>query len=80
MGWREEYRRKQVSPEEAAALVKSGDRVMIVSLADHPKIVPKALAARKEELENVEVLASVPSFDPGWCGGSHCYCSSGFPR
>jgi len=68
MDWKAEYKRKLVSPEEAAKLVKSGDRVMLISLADHPKILPVALSARKGELENVEVLASVPSFDPGWYG------------
>jgi 4-hydroxybutyrate CoA-transferase len=68
MDWQEEYKKKLVSPEEAAGLIRSGDRVMLISLADQPKILPKALAERKDELENVEVFGSVPSFDPGWYG------------
>lgn len=66
MDWKEEYKRKLASAEEAAKLVESKDRVLICPLIDHPKVVPQALAARKDELENVEVLGSVPSIDPGW--------------
>lgn len=66
--WQEEYKRKLTSAEEAVKLVKSGDRVVAVHIVDQPKILPKALAARKNELENVEVISSVASSDPGWFG------------
>lgn len=66
MAWKEEYKRKLVSVEEAVRVVKSGDRVVFSPNADHPKILGKALAARKNELENVEINLQTPSGNPGW--------------
>ncbi|WP_417876443.1 acetyl-CoA hydrolase/transferase family protein [Winogradskyella sediminis] len=46
---------KIVSAEEALKVVKSNDRVYIQAAAAAPQILVKALAARHEELRNVEV-------------------------
>lgn len=45
-----------VSPEEAVALVKSGDKVFIHSAAAAPKQLIEALSARGGELAGVEIL------------------------
>lgn len=62
--WKEEYRRKTVSAEEAAKVVKSGD------LVAHPFAGPVqvllALGKRKDELRDVCLELNAPSVDPGW--------------
>ncbi|HIE17757.1 MAG TPA: 4-hydroxybutyrate CoA transferase [Dehalococcoidia bacterium] len=63
--WREEYKRKLISAEDAAKLVKSGDRVAFTS-GREALAIGLALAARKEELKNVQILAPTPTYDFGW--------------
>lgn len=63
--WREEYKRKTISAEEAAGLVKSGDRVAFTAGREAHSI-GLALAARKEELKGVKVYVMTPGFDFGW--------------
>ncbi len=63
--WREEYKRRFISPEEAAGMVKSGDRV-VWPIGRETFAVGLALAARKEELRNVEVLMPMAGYDFGW--------------
>ncbi len=47
MNWKEEYKKKLVSAEEAVKVVRSGDKVVFSPHADHPKILGPALAARR---------------------------------
>ena len=62
--WQEDYKRKLVSAEDAAKVVKSGDRVALPFA--HPTQVPLALGKRTDELENVYLEINAPSVDPGW--------------
>ncbi|MEE8471462.1 MAG: acetyl-CoA hydrolase/transferase C-terminal domain-containing protein [Dehalococcoidia bacterium] len=62
--WQEDYKRKLVSAEEAAKVVKSGDLVALPFA--HPSQVPLALGKRKDELRNVRLEINAPSVDPGW--------------
>ncbi len=62
--WREDYKRKLASAEDAAKLVKSGDRVALPFA--HPAEVPLALGKRKDVLTNVCLEINAPSVDPGW--------------
>jgi len=55
MTWGEDYKRKLVSPEEAAKAVKSGDRVHFPVFAGFPKATANALVDRMNELEGVEI-------------------------
>ena len=63
--WQEEYERKFVSAEEAASMVKSGDRVAFTS-GREAFAVGLALAVRKEELKGVHILVPTPTYDFGW--------------
>ncbi|MDY7019122.1 MAG: acetyl-CoA hydrolase/transferase C-terminal domain-containing protein [Chloroflexota bacterium] len=70
MSWQEEYRRKQVSAEEAVKVVKSGDRVVFAPGVESLALA-LALSARKEELENVKLFLpgpgrELPWYEPGW--------------
>jgi 4-hydroxybutyrate CoA-transferase len=70
MDWQEDYKRKMVTPEEAISVIKSGDRVAFVQGME-PLALGLALAARKEELRDVTIVARTPGrdfgwYDPGW--------------
>lgn len=70
MDWKEEYKRKMVTAEEAVKVVKSGDRV-VIPLAQQPDVLAAALGARKDELKGVEILQGVtstayPWYQPGY--------------
>ena len=70
MRWVDLYRTKVVTPADAAKVVKSHDKVYISGNAATAYIVLDALAARKDELEEVEIihvllLGSDPLSAPG---------------
>mgnify|MGYP002512348383 CR=1 FL=1 len=50
MNYQEEYRKKLVTPEQAAAVVKSGDWVDYSCNVCFPTLLDAALAKRKDEL------------------------------
>ncbi len=56
MSWVDDYKKKLCSAEEAVSVVKSGDRVYISGNAATPYVLMKALAQRKDELSNVELV------------------------
>ncbi len=67
MDWREEYENKLLTAEEAAGVVKSGDRVAFsTNVGGGPRTLAEALAARRGELKNVEIEVCATSLDPGW--------------
>jgi 4-hydroxybutyrate CoA-transferase len=55
VAWIESYRRKVVSAEEAVASVRSGEHVWLHAGCNNPEELVKALVARADQLENVEV-------------------------
>ena len=63
--WKEEFRRKTVSAEEAVRVIKSGDRVSFTH-GREPPTVTRAMVARKNELKNVKVFMRTPSLDFPW--------------
>ncbi len=65
MDWRENYKRRLVSAEEAVRVVSSGDRVYL-PIYPHPALLIHALAARRKELKGVVVNCDAPMEDPGW--------------
>jgi len=63
--WREEYRRRFVSAEEALQVVKSGNRVSFTH-GPEPLALGLALAARRNELKDIRIYVSNPYTDFGW--------------
>jgi len=49
--WKEEFRRKNSSAEEAVRVIKSGDRVSFTHGREPPTVVTRAMVARKNELK-----------------------------
>jgi len=56
MSWIDDYKKKLVTAEEAVSVIKSGDRVYISGNAATPYVVMGALASRKDELDDVELV------------------------
>ena len=65
VGWREWFDSRQSSPEQALAVVKSGDRVAF-SYGREPLELGTALVARAGELQDVTIFSPVPGRDFGW--------------
>jgi 4-hydroxybutyrate CoA-transferase len=63
--WEQEYRRKQISAEEAAKFVKSGDYVSF-TLGREAYAIGLAIASRMGELHDVKVFQPFPGYDFGW--------------
>ncbi len=62
MNYKEDYKRKLVSLEDAARVVKSGDRIYFPVFAAYPKGTLNALFERMEELEGVSISSmAMPS-------------------
>jgi len=66
---REEYRRKLISAEEAAGLVKSGMWIDYGAICGFPSLIDEKLAERATELREVKIRAEhshtqIPKFDP----------------
>lgn len=57
--WRDVYKDKIVSAEQALKCVKSGDRVVLGHACGEPPTLVRALVARAPELENVEIVHMV---------------------
>ncbi len=64
MDWREDYKRRLTSADEALREVKAGDLVVIPIAG--PRLLPHALFRRCEELGTIDLRLSAPLSDPGW--------------
>ena len=56
MSWVDEYKKKLVSAKDAVADIKSGERIYISGNAATPYALMKALASRKDELKDIELV------------------------
>lgn len=63
--WREEFERKLITAEEAAQLVKPGDKICF-TLGREAYSIGLAIAARAGDLHDVKVFQPFPGYDFGW--------------
>jgi len=56
MSWVDDYKKKLVTAEDAVSVIKSSDRVYISGNAATPYVLMNALASRKDEIEDVELV------------------------
>ncbi|HUF54628.1 MAG TPA: acetyl-CoA hydrolase/transferase C-terminal domain-containing protein [Dehalococcoidia bacterium] len=64
MDWREDYKRKTCSADEAIAIVKRGDLVAIPIAG--PRILQRALYNHVQNIGEIELRLAAPLTDPGW--------------
>jgi 4-hydroxybutyrate CoA-transferase len=59
MSWKEAYKKKLVSVEDAAAVIKSNDRIWYSPVCSAPVDVINAICKRKDELKNVSMFSAL---------------------
>lgn len=59
MDWKEIYKQKLVSVEDAAKVIKSGDRVFPMAASTFPKDIILELTKRRDELQDVTLLSGL---------------------
>ncbi|MDD2586532.1 MAG: acetyl-CoA hydrolase/transferase C-terminal domain-containing protein [Syntrophomonadaceae bacterium] len=57
--WRDYYKSRTCTAEEAVKCIKSGDNVVVGHACGEPQILTQAMSARYQELENVKVIHRV---------------------
>jgi 4-hydroxybutyrate CoA-transferase len=77
--WQEEYKGKIIPAEDAAKMIKSGDRIAF-TVGREAHTVGLAIAARLGDLKDVKVYVPTPGYDfgwydPGWDESFHITCS-----
>lgn len=68
--WLQNYKSKLRTPEEAVKIIKSGDKIVMHGNCAFPMTLINALVARKDELENVQIIhaltvGDLPYLQPG---------------
>jgi len=71
MRWEEEYRKKMVPAEEALKVIKPGDRVVFSQGGSTPRALALALAARKDQLRDIELVIPTPTEEYEWLDPSY---------
>ncbi len=59
MSWKETYRKKICTPQEAVRAVRSGDRIFLTGNCSVPTKILDALVERAQELEGVEICQAL---------------------
>ncbi len=70
-GWREDYKNKLVTAEEAAAQVQSGDWIIVPPVNSAPIDILNALAARKDEIQKVKIASNLLIYPFAFLGGDY---------
>ena len=65
MDWKEHYKSKSVTVDEAVAMVSPGDNLAI-SVYPKPTVLMDALVSHHEQLDDLRIFDVAPSYDPGW--------------
>lgn len=65
--WREIYKSRLVSAEEAVKAIKPGNRVVLGHACGEPRALVQALLARGPELEEVEIVHLLKMGQPDFC-------------
>ncbi len=55
MSWKEDYKRKLCTPNEAVKNIRSGDSVVLAHCVGEPPVLVEAMVANKEQYSNVEI-------------------------
>ena len=67
MHWKDQYKSKLTTPEEAVTHIKSGDRVVVGHASGSPELLLKALVDNKEAYRDVEIVHMVAMGASEYC-------------
>ena len=73
MDWKEQYKSRLTTAEQAVKKIKSGDRVVIAHATGEPVHITDAMVANAENYENVEIIHMVSM-------GKSAYCAPGMEK
>jgi len=65
--WREAYKSRLVSAEEAVSHISKGDRVVVGHASGSPEVLLKALVEQRDRFENVEIVHMVAMGATEYC-------------
>ncbi len=67
MDWRETYKSRLTTSQEAVKRIKSGDRVVVGHASGSPEVLLKAMLENKDAYENVEIVHMVSMGPSEYC-------------
>jgi len=62
MDWQETYKKKLVTADKAAALIKSGDNIIMAGGPSQPMDIVNAICKRKDELKDVIITSGISMY------------------
>jgi 4-hydroxybutyrate CoA-transferase len=69
--WQEDYKKKCVTAAQAAGVIKSGDRIILLPVNSMPIDILNALAARKDELHKVKIASNLMTYPFAFVNGDY---------
>jgi len=69
--WRGDYEKKRVTAQEAASVIQSGDKIILLPVNSMPIDILNALAARKEELHKVKIASNLMTYPFAFVQGDY---------
>lgn len=71
MNWKDYYSKKCVTAQEAATVIQSGDKIILLPVNSMPIDILNALAARKDELEKVKIASNLMTYPFAFVNGDY---------
>lgn len=71
MNWKDDYKKKCVTAAQAASVIKSGDKIIVLPVNSMPIDILNALAARKEELHKVKIASNLMTYPFAFVNGDY---------
>lgn len=71
MNWKEDYVKKCVTAQQAAAAIQSGDKIILLPVNSMPIDILNALAARKDELQKVKIASNLMTYPFAFVNGDY---------
>jgi 4-hydroxybutyrate CoA-transferase len=72
--WQRDYQQKLTTAAEAVKVVKSGDRIVFSHACGEPRVLPRELMKRAEELGDVQIIHQVPMGEALYCRPEYARC------
>ncbi len=72
--WQRDYQQKSTTAAEAVKFVKPGDRIVFSHACGEPRILPRELLKRVEELGDVQIIHQVPMGEALYCRPEYARC------
>jgi 4-hydroxybutyrate CoA-transferase len=72
--WQRDYQQKLTTAAEAVKVVKPGDRIVFSHACGEPRVLPRELLKRTEELGDVQIIHQVPMGEALYCRPEYARC------